>query len=236
MRGGQLDLARGQGGVVGAFIPQAYFARDFYHALVFEPFGGGKALRVHPAQVEHGLQRALPVAHVHKDHAAHVAAGKRPAAYGGRLADVLAAQRAAVMRSFHKPAASLFQGRKKAFRPDLPGRKACYFSNLPRYHPLWTFPSHSNRKPVDFPALYRARPSAPTQAQGPLGRMLRGVLHRPKPAAFPAPAALLRASCGRLLSPSLPCAELYRGKKALSREAAAQDKKSAAFAKSAYVW
>lgn len=110
---------------------------------------------------------------------------------------------------------------KKAPRPGISGAKG---QSLPRYHPRWTeYVPLTKGNAIDPPALYRARPSVPTEAFCPLGRMLGDVLRFPGPAAFPAPAALCEGLAGKLLFPSSPCAEYNR----LCSGCQGKDKKSA---------
>ena len=209
MAGGQLHLARGQGGVVGAFVAQAHLAGDLHHALVFEPLGQREAGGVRHGLVKHRLHHALAVAHVHEDDAAHVAAGQHPAAHRGLPADVHAAQGSAVMRSFHKAATSLIAGYEKSppprhFRGERP-KPSAVPPALDRIVPL------SAGNAIDPPALYRARPSAPTRTLRPFGTDARGCSSLSRPCRLSSSGSSLRRPCGQATLPVIAMCGMIAG-------------------------
>ena len=209
MAGGQLHLARGQGGVIGALVAQAHLAGDLDHALVFEPLGQREAGGVRHGLVKHRLHHALAVAHVHEDDAAHVAAGQHPAAHRGLPANVHAAQGSAVMRSFHEAATSLIAGYEKSPPPrHLRGERpkpSAVPPALDKPVPL------SAGNAIDPPALYRARPSAPTEALRPFGADARGCSSLSRPCRLSSPGGSLRRPCGQATLPVIAMCGIITG-------------------------
>jgi hypothetical protein len=92
-----LDLARGQVGVLGAGGTAAHLAAHLQHELVAHRLGDLEHLGA--VGVAHHLHQALAVAQVDEDHAAVVAAAVHPAANGDDLVEVGGGDFAAVVSS-----------------------------------------------------------------------------------------------------------------------------------------